>query len=342
MQSSFWEGRSVLVTGGSGLLGGWLVPALVRQGASVVLLVRDAAPQSMLVRDGWLSSLPTVYGSVTDADLVRRALAEYSVKTVFHLAAQTQVGVAKVDPVGTLEANVRGTWNLLEAARLCGGIHVIAASSDKAYGQADKLPYEENYPLQGKYPYDVSKSCMDLICTMYATSFGLPVLIARCANLFGGGDLNFARVIPGLIQSTLRGEPFVIRSDGQFVRDYLYVEDAADAYMCMAEFLAHHEPSRGEAFNISMEARRTVLELVDSVLSALDRRDLKPIIMNQASNEIRAQALSSDKARRVLGWTPKFTFDQAIARTIAWYQDYFNARHENQKPTAQLAASLSA
>jgi len=342
MQSSFWNGRSVLVTGASGLLGGWLVPALVRKGASVVLLVRDAAPQSMLVRDGWLNSLSTVDGSIADPDLIRRAISEYSVKTVFHLAAQTQVGVAKVDPVGTLEANVRGTWNLLEAARQCGGIDVVAASSDKAYGQADKLPYQEDYPLQGKYPYDVSKSCMDLICTMYANSFGLPVMIARCANLFGGGDLNFARVIPGLIQATLRGEPFVIRSDGQFIRDYLYVEDAADAYMCMAEYLADHPSSRGEAFNISMEARRTVLELVGSVLTLLDRNDLQPIIMNQASNEIRAQALSSDKARRVLGWTPNLTFDESLSRTIAWYQHYFADRNETHKRSSHIVASMSA
>ena len=340
MSSSFWSGRPVLVTGATGLLGGWLVAALLRCGSRVVVLVRDSAPESAFVRNGWMSSVPAVYGSVTDLDLMRRVLAEYSVETIFHLAAQTQVGVAKVDPVGTLEANVRGTWNVLEAARQCGGVPVIAASSDKAYGASDQLPYSEDHPLRGKYPYDVSKSCMDLICSMYAASFALPVAIVRCANLFGGGDLNFARAIPGVIRSTLRGEPFVIRSDGKFIRDYLYVEDAVDGYLRVAERLADEPALAGEAFNLSAGDSRTVLEMVHTVLQLLDRTDLEPIIMNLASNEIREQALSGDKARRVLGWNPQFRLNDALKRTIEWYQAYFTAGREGQRVVAYAAASI--
>ncbi|HRA23726.1 MAG TPA: NAD-dependent epimerase/dehydratase family protein, partial [Usitatibacteraceae bacterium] len=206
------------MTGATGLLGSWVVPELVRRGAEVVALVRDGAPRSILARDGWLDRIVTVRGSLSDDGLLRRAFAEYGIETAFHLGAQTLVGVAKVDPVGTLEANVRGTWLLLEAARQAGVKQVLVASSDKAYGDSANLPYFEDHPLQGRFPYDVSKSCTDLITTMYARTFGLCACIVRCGNLFGGGDLNFSRLIPGVIRATVRNEPFLIRSDGKFVR----------------------------------------------------------------------------------------------------------------------------
>ncbi|MEP7262354.1 MAG: NAD-dependent epimerase/dehydratase family protein, partial [Usitatibacter sp.] len=225
MSATFWRDRPVFVTGATGLLGSWLVPELVNRGATVVVLLRDGAPRSRLVSDGWLSRVVTVHGALEDGALARRTLAEYSIDTVFHLGAQTLVGVAKVDPVSTLEANVRGTWLLLEAARQTGVRQFLMASSDKAYGDSDRLPYREDHALQGRFPYDVSKSCADLIATMYARTYGLGTAIVRCGNLFGGGDLNFSRLIPGVIQATLRGEKFMIRSDGKFVRDFLYVED---------------------------------------------------------------------------------------------------------------------
>ncbi len=237
-KNGFWSGRSTLVTGASGLLGGWLVKELVEEGADVVALIRDSAPKSMLFRDGWINRINIVHGGLQDTALLRRAMSEYSVDTVFHLAAQTIVGVAKVDPVTTLKANVQGTWNVLEAARQTHVKQIVVASSDKAYGASDELPYREDHPLRGRYPYDVSKSCADLISTMYAATYGLPVVIARCANLFGGGDLNFSRTIPGVILAALQGERFLIRSDGKFVRDFLYVKDAATAYMGLAEKLA--------------------------------------------------------------------------------------------------------
>jgi CDP-glucose 4,6-dehydratase len=256
---------------------------------------------------------------------MRRAMAEHEIKTVFHLGAQTLVGVAKKDPVGTLESNVRGTWLLLEAARQTGIEQVVVASSDKAYGASEKLPYSEDYPLQGRYPYDVSKSCTDLITTMYATTFGLPATIVRCGNLFGGGDLNFSRLIPGVIQATLRNERFVIRSDGKYVRDFLYVEDAADAYLCLAEGM-HRDPTfYGEAFNFGLELRPTMLEIVDMILKMMGRSDLEPIIQNTASAEIREQYLDATKARTRLSWSPRCGLEEGLRRTIAWYEQALGA-----------------
>ena len=322
MSKPFWEGRAVFVTGATGLLGSWLVPELVRRGANVVALVRDGAPRSKLVSDGWLDRIATVRGSLTDGDLLRRSLAEYDIESVFHLGAQTLVGVAKHDPVGTLDANIRGTWLLLEAARQCQVKQVIVASSDKAYGDSDRLPYREDYPLQGRFPYEVSKSCTDLITTMYAKTYGCPTAIVRCGNLFGGGDLNFSRLIPGVIAATLRGERFVIRSDGLYVRDFLYVEDAADAYLTLAERLATEPALAGEAFNFGLELRLTMLDLVNKVLQMMGRSDLQPEILDIAKAEIREQYLDADKARQRLQWAARIGMDEGLRRTIDWYRAF--------------------
>ena len=318
--TAFWQGRPVLVTGASGLLGSWLVPALHRAGADVTVLVRDAVPRSLLVRDGWLNKITVLRGSLTDDGLLRRAFAEYGIQTVFHLGAQTLVGVAKVDPVGTLEANVRGTWLLLEAARQAKVDQVIVASSDKAYGDSDQLPYLEDHPLRGRFPYDCSKSCTDLITSMYAHSFGLKACIARCGNLFGGGDLNTSRLVPGAILATLRNQRFLIRSDGLFVRDFLYVEDAALAYMRLAEGLAADTTLAGQAFNFGLELRPTMLDITRQVLALMGRPDLEPIVQNIASAEIREQYLDAAKARNVLGWSPTFGMEDGLQRTITWYR----------------------
>jgi CDP-glucose 4,6-dehydratase len=320
--SAFWRGRPVFVTGASGLLGSWLVPELVNRGANVVVLLRDATPRSRLVSEGWLERVTAVHGGLTDVGLMRRALGEYAIDTVFHLGAQTLVGIAKVDPVGTLEANVRGTWLLLEAARQSGVKQFLMASSDKAYGDSDRLPYREDHPLQGRFPYDVSKSCADLITTMYARTFGLHAAVVRCGNLFGGGDLNFSRLIPGVIEATLKGERFVIRSDGKFVRDFLYVEDAAEAYLLLAERLAADPSLAGEAFNFGLEMRPTMLELTRKVLQVMGRPDLEPIVQNAASAEIREQYLDAGKARTRLGWKPRFGMDDGLRRTIDWYRGH--------------------
>jgi CDP-glucose 4,6-dehydratase len=324
--SSFWLDRPVLVTGGTGLVGSWLVRRLDNAGAEVVCLVRDWVPQSELVRTNLIAQVKVVRGDVRDQALLERALGEYEIDTVIHLAAQTIVGIANRNPVSTFETNIGGTWALLEACRRSPSVkQIVIASSDKAYGDQDKLPYDENTPLQGQHPYDVSKSCADLIAHTYAVTYGLPVAITRCGNFYGGGDLNWNRIIPGTIRSVIRNQPPVIRSDGSFVRDYFYVEDGAAAYMLLAERLAVQPELRGEAFNFSNELQVTVLELVRQLLKLMDS-DLKPDVRNEASNEIQHQYLSAAKARRILGWSPLFTLDQGLDLTIQWYQDFLD-RH---------------
>jgi CDP-glucose 4,6-dehydratase len=317
---SYWKDKPVFVTGATGLMGGWLVKALMREGAEITALVRDQAPKSMLVREGLIDRIATVSGDLECLPTIQRAAAEYSPHTVFHLAAQPLVQVAKRDPVGTLRANVMGTWNVMEACRLAGNSNVVVASSDKAYGASDNLPYRETHPLQGRYPYDVSKSCTDLVAQMYAATYGVRTAIARCGNLFGGGDLNFSRTIPGLIKATLAGEPFVIRSDGKFVRDFLYVKDAAEAYLTLGERLVEDESISGEAFNFSLGERLKVLDIVHMTLEIMGRNDLHPVIQNIASSEIREQYLDAGKAREKLGWQPQYNMKQALTETIEWYK----------------------
>lgn len=320
----FWRSRKVLVTGATGLLGSWLVPELIQRGASVVALVRDQVRGNSLLCGRWLKQVAVVRGSLTDEGLLQQALSEYSVQTVFHLGAQTLVGVARINPVGTLEANVRGTWLLLEAARQVGVQQILVASSGKAYGESCQLPYREDHPLVGRYPYDVSKSCTDLITAMYACSYGIPVAIVRCGNLFGGGDLNFSRLIPGVIQATLQNQRFLIRTDGKFIRDFLYVEDAAAAYLWLAECMATDSSLAGEAFNFGLEVRPTMIEITERIIRMMQRPDLEPIVQNLASAEIREQTLDTSKARKRLCWAPRFTLEEGLAKAIDWYREYFN------------------
>lgn len=315
----------MFVTGASGLLGSWLVRRLLRAGADVVCLVRDWVPQSELVRGGLLDNVKVVRGDVRDRETVERALGEYEIDTVIHLAAQTIVGIANRNPVSTFESNVGGAWTLLEACRRSPSINsIVVASSDKAYGEHEQLPYNEDAPLAGRHPYDVSKSCADLIAQAYAATYDLPVAVTRCGNLYGGGDLNWNRIVPGTIRSVLRGQRPVIRSDGKFVRDYFYVEDGAAANMSLAEHLASNPSLKGQAFNFSNETQVTVLELVERILKSMDS-DLEPDVRNEAVNEIRQQYLSAEKARSVLNWRPLFTLDEGLRATIAWYRDFFGA-----------------
>jgi CDP-glucose 4,6-dehydratase len=320
--SGFWTDRPTLVTGATGLVGGWLVRRLLDAGAQVVCLVRDWVPQSDLVRGRLIDRVTVVRGDVRDQAGLERALGEYEIDTVVHLAAQTIVGIANRNPVSTFETNVGGTWALLEACRRSPAVkQVVVASSDKAYGVHDVLPYDESAPLRGCHPYDVSKSCADLISHTYARTYGLPVAITRCGNFYGGGDLNWNRIIPGTIRSVTRGQRPVIRSDGTFVRDYFYVEDGAAAYMLLAERLAGDPAVAGEAFNFSNELQMTALDVVHAVLREMGS-DLRPEVLNQASNEIPHQYLSAAKARRALGWGPLFTFSEGLRRTVRWYQDF--------------------
>lgn len=318
----FWKGRNVFITGCTGFLGSYLTKELINLEANVTGLVRDIVPKSNLYTTNEYKKVNMVVGELEDEKLLERILGEYEIQTVFHIAAQAIVGIANRNPLGTFEANIRGTYNLLEAARRSPLVeNIVVASSDKAYGDQVRLPYDENMPLQGKHPYDVSKSCTDLIAQAYHKTYGLPVCITRCGNLYGGGDLNFNRIIPQTISRILDEKPPIIRSDGTFIRDYFYVEDAVEAYILLAEKMSELELA-GQAFNFSNEIQLSVKDMVAMILKLMDSH-LEPIILNQGSNEIKHQYLSAQKARETLGWEPLFTIEEGLARTIDWYKRYF-------------------
>ncbi len=321
----YWLDRPTFVTGGTGLLGSWLVQRLVEAGADVVCLVRDWVPQSELVQSRLIERVKVARGDIRDGKLLERILAEYEVDTVLHLAAQTIVTIANRSPVSTFETNIGGTWNLLEACRRSPLVRsIVIASSDKAYGDQLQLPYDESTPLQGQHPYDVSKSAADLLAAAYGVSYDLPVTITRCGNFFGGGDLNWNRIVPGTIRSVLRKQRPVIRSDGSMVRDYFYVEDGAAAYMLLAQRTAEMSNMHGQAFNFSYGRPMTVLEIARCILAQMGS-DLELEIRNEASNEIEKQYLNSDKSRKMLGWSPLFSMEQGLAKTIEWYRRFLEA-----------------
>ena len=322
--SEFWQDRSVLVTGATGLVGSRLVYHLVEEGADVVSLVRDWVPESDLVRSSTIQKTKVVRGDICDLSLLERIMGEYEVSTIIHLAAQTIVPIANRNPVSTFEANIKGTWSVLEAARRSETIEgIVLASSDKAYGDQETLPYDENMPLMGRHPYDVSKSCADLIAQSYANTYDSPVVITRCGNFYGPGDLNWSRIVPGTIRSVIRETRPVIRSDGNYIRDYFYVEDGARAYMHVAQSLIHDPGIAGEAFNFSNESQITVLELVTLILRLM-KSNIEPDIRGEASNEIRHQYLSAQKAKEVLDWNPLFTLEEGLLQTIEWYLKFFS------------------
>ncbi len=323
----YWSEKKVLVTGATGMVGSWLVKRLIKSGASVVALVRDPDPQSELYRSGDIHKVAVVSGALEGFWALERAINENEIDTVFHLGAQTIVGTADRFPLPTFEANIRGTYNLLEACRLHAGLvrRVVLASSDKAYGQQATLPYTEEMPLQGSRPYEVSKSCADLIARAYFSTYGLPIAIARCGNVYGGGDLNWSRIVPGTIRSLLRGERPIVRSDGTFVRDYMYVEDVAEAYLTVAEAIEGKNVA-GEAFNFSTERSVTVREIVALIQKFAGRTDLDPVVLNRAQGEIRNQSLSSRKAREVLGWIHKHDLERGLGVTLQWYEAFLGGR----------------
>lgn len=321
----FWKDRRVFVTGATGLIGGWLVERLNQFGADVITLVRDWVPSSKFLRSKITDKVIVVRGDLADPKELERILSEYEVKTVMHLAAQTIVPIANKNPLSTFESNIRGTWNLLEACRHVFSIDsVIVASSDKAYGDVPELPYKEDMPLRAVYPYDVSKACADMIGVSYAKTFDLPVAVTRCGNFFGGGDLNWNRIIPGTIRSAMRGKAPLIRSDGSLVRDYIYVEDAASAYMTLAQALSLNPSLKGEAFNFSNETQLNVLDLTRCILKLMGL-SLDPIVKGSNQGEIQAQYLDSKKAMNTLGWSPQFGLEEGLKKTIDWYQLYFKS-----------------
>ena len=329
MTTAIWQRRRVFITGATGLVGSWLTDWLVEAGADVVALVRDDLPGSNFYRFGLDKRVVTVRGNLEDYPLIERILNEYEVEVVFHLGAQTIVGIANHNPLSTFSANIQGTWNVLEAARHARDIKaVVLASSDKAYGTHDVLPYTEEAPLIGRHPYDVSKSCADLIGQAYWVTYKLPVAITRCGNFYGGGDLNFNRIVPGTIRSLIDGQRPIIRSDGSLIRDYFYVKDGVGAYVVTAEKLLSGQ-GEGEVYNFSNEIQVSVRELVDIIRHAAGAMHLEPVILNDAPNEIPHQYLSAAKARRQLGWAPAYTLEQGMAETIAWYREHFAEQTKN-------------
>lgn len=321
---NFWEDKRVFVTGSTGLVGGWLVKKLCEMKADVIVLVRDWVPKSKLISSDLLKKITVVRGDLSNPQLLERILVEYEVESVIHLAAQTIVPIANKNSLSTFESNIRGTWNLLEACKHVSSVtSIVAASSDKAYGEAKMLPYKEDFPLSATYPYDVSKACADMLCQSYATTFDLPIGITRCGNFFGGGDLNWNRIIPGTIRSILRDKAPIIRSDGTLVRDYIYVEDAVSAYLTLAEKLSKKKNLRGEAFNFSNETQKNVLELTNLLITIMGS-SLKPIIQGNNNGEIKAQYLDSTKSKELLGWKPTFGIEEGLKKTVLWYKGFLS------------------
>ena len=319
--TGFWQGRNVLVTGAGGFLASWICKALLEGQASVVGIVRDSADERMLRIHGIRDDTNLIFGSITDYGLVERVFNEYEIDTCFHLAAQALVVAANRAPLSTFESNIRGTWSVLEAARRCQTVpHVVVASSDKAYGDQKELPYTEDSELAGRYPYDASKVCADVLAHSYAVTYALPVAVTRCANIYGGGDLNWSRIIPGTVRSVLRNERPIIRSDGTMERDYIYISDAVDAYMVLGQRAAD-DGVRGQAYNFGSAQAISVLDLVEKIL-AITESKLKPRILGTATGEIDRQFLDSSKARRVLGWEPTFSLEEGLSSTISWYADF--------------------
>ncbi len=327
MKKNYWKDKNVFITGPTGLLGPWLIKELLKQNANIYVLIRDFVPKSLFYSDGLDKKVNVVIGDLLDISLLQRILNEFDIDSVFHLGAQAIVGIANRGPISTFKSNIQGSWNLLEACRLSPWVkRIVVASSDKAYGAQKVLPYKEDAPMMGRHPYDVSKSCTDLISQTYFHTYKLPVCVTRCGNFFGGGDQHFNRVIPGTIKLVLNNQRPIIRSNGLFIRDYIYVRDVVDAYLTLAEKM-EDEKIVGQCFNFSTDQPFNVIEIVDEILDVMNVKHLKPIIQNRASNEIPEQHLCSQKARDLLGWKPKYGVKTGLRETVEWYKKFFNQAH---------------
>ena len=321
---SFWSGKNVLVTGATGLVGSWLVQELLLQGANVSCLVWDADPTSELISSKLIDQTSVINGDLADIPACEKAISSSNCEYIFHLGAQTIVGEAMQDPVRTFRSNIQGTWNLLDSIRNSKTPikSVVVASSDKAYGTANTLPYKEDFPLHGDGPYDVSKTCTDLLAQSYATTYGLPISVARCGNIYGGGDLNWSRIVPGTIKSLLMDETPILRSDGTFIRDYVHVDDIVEAYLFLAE-QTEAKNIQGEAYNFSRDEPLSVLDIYREVCSVVVGKYVEPKILSTTTAEIKDQHLDSSKAREELGWKSTVTLEKGITKTFDWYLNYF-------------------
>lgn len=338
----FWRGRSVLVTGGTSFTAYWLLPELIRRDAQVIALVRRRPGRNDLLPHRLPPGTAVVEGAVTDCGLLRGIVDEREVETIIHLAAQSLESEASQEPAATLDVNVRGAWSVLEAARVSGQCQVLIASSGKIYGGGQPCPLDEDAPVSGNRPYEASKVCAELLGAMYAATYAVPTGILRCGNLFGGGDLNWSRSIPGLVQSALRGERFVIRGDGRTTRDYLYIEDAVDGYVRLAEKLAQDRSLHGQAFNIGLGRGTSVLELSAMVLHIAGRTGLDPVVLGAATGETPHQYLNSDKARRLLQWSPRHSIEEGLRKTVSWYRQHIQQLHGKEVSWSQTLDPIGA
>lgn len=322
-----FQGKRVLVTGCAGFLGSWLSKMLVERGALVTGIDREYKENALIHDVRHAAKL--IDGNVEDFELLLKTVRDEKIEFIYHLAAQSIVGIAARDPVGTFKSNIEGTWNVLEVARLLGQTAdvedrylrgIILASSDKAYGDQEVLPYLEDAPMQGRFPYDVSKSCADLIARSYHATYKVPVCVTRCGNLYGSGDLNMSRIVPDTLTHVLQGKPVRIRSNGTPIRDYLYVKDAANAYLLLSQKMWTDATIYGEAFNISNELPMSVIDVVNKILTVTERPDLEPIIEGTARGEIHEQFLDAGKIRRVIGWKPEYDIESGLRETVDWYR----------------------
>jgi CDP-glucose 4,6-dehydratase len=323
LEMSFWKGKSVLVTGATGLVGSWLINELLKKDARITALILDSDPSSQLMRSGDIEKISVVNGNLNNYQDVTRAMFTNECSTVIHLGAQTIVGTALLDPLSTFESNIKGSWNVLEAARQSKGLvkAVVVASSDKAYGESDNLPYTEEQALHGDGPYDVSKSCTDLLAQSYGNTYDLPITVARCGNIYGGGDLNWSRIVPGTIRDLVAGRQPVLRSDGTFVRDYVHVDDVVSGYLQLAE-VSQSKDLNGEAYNFSRDEPLSVMELYKQICQSTLGEYVEPKVLNKAKSEIKDQHLNSAKAKESLGWASNVSLESGLVRTVDWYKQY--------------------
>ena len=326
--NTYWSDKRVLVTGASGMVGSWLTRWLSESGAYTVAFIADTDPQSELIRSGIINKINVINGRLENYDDIERAINNHEVDSIFHLGAQPIVGAADRAPRHTFESNIQGTWNLLDACRTLTPLvkRIVVASSDKAYGTQSVLPYTEDMSMNGDHPYEVSKSCTDLISTTYARTYGTPVTIARCGNIYGGGDLNWNRIIPGTFRALLRGEQPILRSDGTFIRDYLHVDDVVSAYLALGENSDKPEFA-GHAFNFSDESPLTVMQIFSAICEAAGKPNTKPVVLNEATGEIKDQYLDSTKAREVLGWHARVSLQDGLKKSFSWYSNLLNGKN---------------
>ncbi len=321
MGMNFWKDKKVFITGADGFIGGWIAKTLIEKEANVTVVIRDTKREDSLDLHNIRKKVNIVKGDIVDYPLMQRIMNEYSIQYVFHLAAQPLVEIATRSPLSTFESNIKGTWNILESARLTKTVEgVIVASSDKAYGNQEKLPYSEDQPLQGIYPYDASKVCTDVLTRSYFISFGLPVIVTRNANTYGGGDLNFGRMIPGAIISSLQGKEMNIRSDGTPERDFIYIIDVVNSYLSLAENIKNKNVV-GNAFNTGSGNPIQVIDLF-KLVTKLTGNKIEPKVLGEATNEIDKQYLSTEKIKKTIGWKAKYTLEEGLKETIEWYRNY--------------------